>query len=88
MELDADRRHSGPSRLSNRGNNRAVTKDLGCLRNNIHGTMIHTTIQLGRSLDPAIVGALRLSERALKTSRTTIQALYEAILSGKPHLAM
>ena len=25
MELDADRRHSGPSRLSNRGNNRAVT---------------------------------------------------------------
>ncbi|MDK3075751.1 transposase [Sedimentitalea sp. JM2-8] len=26
MELDADRRHSGPSRLSNRGNNRAVTR--------------------------------------------------------------
>lgn len=49
------------------------------LPNNIHGMMIHTTIQLGRSLDPAIIDTLRLSEADLPDGSYAIKTGYDSI---------
>lgn len=49
------------------------------LPNNAHGVMIHTTIQLGRSLDPAIIDVLRLSEAGLPDGSYTIKTWYDPI---------
>jgi hypothetical protein len=49
------------------------------LPNNAHGVMIHTTIQLGRSLDPAIIEALRLSEAGLPDGSYAIKTWYDPI---------
>lgn len=59
------------------------------LPNNAYGVMIHTTIQLGRSLDPAVIEVLRLSEAELPVGSYAIKTWYDPIWQlDEPDLVM